>query len=352
MEERTNDGGRLWRILVVLLVSAVGVAMDAAPAMGQDGGSRDSAVPLGETGSVGDYEITVLEVVPDATDQILAENQFNEAPAEGNQFFLVRLGVTYTGDASGTPAIDLNFNAVGASNVGYTTFQDSCGVLPDDAMATGELFAGGHIEFNVCWQVTASDAGSLVMYVEDFVNFDAEDTWFSLGLGTVAATPTDDLKAQLGESDVVTESSRNEPIPFGGTGQVGSFQITVDAVEPLADELVEAENEFNEPPAAGNQVFMITVTVTNVGSEATAPWLDLNFQAVGDAGVGYTEFDNSCGVIPSGGMNVGDVFPGGTVTFNVCWQIASDDADSLVMYVDPLFSFDDSERAWFSLRES
>ncbi len=114
--------------------------------------------------------------------------------------------------------------------------------------------------------------------------------------------------------------------------------------------MIAAENQFNEPPTTGNQFFMATVTVTNVGSIAATPWIDLNFQAVGESAVGYTEFDNSCGVIPNDSSSTGDVFPDGTVTFNVCWQIDAADAGSLVMYVEPLFSFDDNNRIWFSLQ--
>src|SRR3712207_7673073 len=48
-------------------------------------------VPLGEEAEVGGgWTLRVVDVVPDATDQVLAANPFNEPPAEGRQFFLVR----------------------------------------------------------------------------------------------------------------------------------------------------------------------------------------------------------------------------------------------------------------------
>jgi hypothetical protein len=343
--------GRSWRVFVVMLGAIAAVASSTAPTLAQAPSARDDPVALGESGTVAGYEIVVADVVPDATDIVLAENQFNEPPAEDHQFFMVRLGVTYTGDGSGSPWFDLTFNAVGAAKVAYATFLHTCGVIPDDASEIPELFASGEAEFNICWEIREDDAGSLAMYVEDFTDFEVELTWFSLGMDGAAATPVSDLKPKLESDDVVTGSSRTEPIPFGETGAVGDLHVTVDAVEPLADELIAAANEFNEPPETGNQFFMAAVTVTNAGLEVASPWMDLNFQAVGDASVGYTEFDNSCGVVPDGGTSIADVFPGGTVTFNVCWQIASDDAGSLVMYIDPLFSFDDSERAWFALDE-
>ena len=52
---------------------------------------------------------------------------------------------------------------------------------------------------------------------------------------------------------------------------------------------------------------------------------------------------------PDDASDVGELFDGGSVEYNVCWQIDSEDADSLEMYVEPLFSFDDDDRIWFSL---
>ena len=43
-----------------------------------------------------------------------------------------------------------------------------------------------------------------------------------------------------------------------------------------------------------------------------------------------------------------ELFEGGSAEFNVCWAINSEDEDSLVMYVEPLFDFD-ADPVWFSL---
>ena len=40
---------------------------------------------------------------------------------------------TYVGDDSGTFWIDLNVKPLGASNVGYKSFDAYCGVIPNDA---------------------------------------------------------------------------------------------------------------------------------------------------------------------------------------------------------------------------
>ncbi len=341
----------IWLALGCGLLAGM-TAMPVALALQEgDGASRENQISIGEVGNVGEYELTVLEVTPDATDPVLAQNQFNDPPADGNQFFIARVAVTYIGAENGTPWLDLNFGAVGDSNVGYAIFNNSCGVIPDDFIGTNDLFEGGSAEFNICWQIATGDAASLTMYVDEVIDFDGDPVWFSLGgdSSMSSSTPFDGLKTVGEDAEVVAASSRDNPIPVGSTGRVGDFEITVTEIVPFADEFILTENEFNEQPAAGNQFFMANLTITNVGTEVTLPWLDLSFQAVGDSSTGYNEFDNTCGVIPDSSLNSGDVFPGGTVSFNVCWQIKSADADSLVMYVDPLISFDESDRSWFSL---
>ena len=144
------------------------------------GETRDSPLGVGDTGLVGDYEITVLSVTPNADDLVAAENEFNDPPAAGEQFFIARLSVTYTGSETGNPAFDLNYQSVGDSSASYTTFDNSCGLVPDDEYTLTELFEGGSAEFNVCWAIDRDDADSLEMYVEPLFDFNSDRVWFSL----------------------------------------------------------------------------------------------------------------------------------------------------------------------------
>ena len=145
------------------------------------GETRDSPLGVGRTGIVGNYEVTVLSVTPDATDLVEQENEFNDPPGPGEQFFIARVSVTYTGSDTGNPSSDLNFQSVGDSSASYDQFANYCGVIPDAPFLTvTELFEGGSVEFNVCWAIDSEDEDSLVMYVEDFLDFDGEPTWFSL----------------------------------------------------------------------------------------------------------------------------------------------------------------------------
>jgi hypothetical protein len=124
---------------------------------------------LGTTADIaGGWRFTVLSVTPDATAAVLAENIFNSPPAAGKQFFIARVTATYLGGGSSRFDGSFRLRAVGPSAVSYSTFVDSCGVIPDD-LPDPEVFTGGTVAGNVCWSVLSSDAGGLVLYDDPFL---------------------------------------------------------------------------------------------------------------------------------------------------------------------------------------
>lgn len=150
------------------------------PAEGGDTGSRGSPVPVGEVARVGDWDVRVVSATPNATDQVLAENEFNDPPAEGRQFFVVALEATYVGEESGQFWADVSAKALDDGNVTYSAFEDSCGSIPNSIDNTGEAFTGGMVAGNLCWSVDSARADSLVMFLEPTFSFESERTWFAL----------------------------------------------------------------------------------------------------------------------------------------------------------------------------
>ena len=136
---------------------------EPTPPEGEPGTSRTNPVPLGQAGRVADWDVSVAAVDDDATDEVLAENPFNEPPAAGSQFVIVRVRGTYAGGDSDHLWLH-SFNAVGDAAV---TYQDrGCGVIPDPLDDAGEAFPGGTVEGNVCFEVPSTQVASLVMFVE------------------------------------------------------------------------------------------------------------------------------------------------------------------------------------------
>lgn len=143
--------------------------------------------------------------------------------------------------------------------------------------------------------------------------------------------------------------TRTNPVPMGSAHDVGDWTITVTSVDPHADEAVAAQNQFNKPPAAGFQFYMATVSATYHGQKESGQILTVAFKAVGQSGVAYTTYSPSCGVVPDA-LPFTDVFQGGTITGNVCWSVKQSDADSLVMFAQPLAAIN-LDRVFFALRQ-
>ena len=122
------------------------------------------------------------------------------------------------------------------------------------------------------------------------------------------------------------------------------------AVIPNATRMVLDENPRNDQPEEGNQFFIVRVRAKYLGPDSARFSGGLRLRALGDSAVVYTTFGASCGVIPDE-MESLELFTSGTVEGNECWQIASTDADSLMMLLEPRYGAFGGERAWFTLRE-
>ena len=290
----------------------------------------------------------MLSLVPDAAEVVLAENPFNDPPAEGRQFFMVELAATYRGDESESVLWGLSMSVVGESLVAYGGFEDSCGVIPGDIDNSAEVFPGGTVIGNVCWQVGDGDADSLVLIVEEALSFDADRVFMALPPPGGRFEPPAPSESQLSVPGDGSLGSRANPVPAGVTARVGDWEVTVLSLVPDAAEVVLAENPFNDPPAEGRQFFMVELAATYRGDESESVLWGLSMSVVGESLVAYGGFEDSCGVIPGDIDNSAEVFPGGTVIGNVCWQVGDGDADSLVLIVEEALSFD-ADRVFMAL---
>jgi hypothetical protein len=144
-------------------------------------GTRGDPVPVGTSGTVGDWEVTFAPTNTDATQEIMAANQFNDPPGEGRVFIMAEVTVTYTGNDSGTPWLDLAFDFVdSAGNTSGTGEEDYCGVIPNDLFDVGEMFPDASGSGNVCAVVASDQVDGGVWIVEDFFTFDGSRVFFGL----------------------------------------------------------------------------------------------------------------------------------------------------------------------------
>jgi hypothetical protein len=118
-------------------------------------GSRENPFPIGNPVESKEWQIT-LGAPREAGAAIAAENQFNDPPKPGMEFWIVPVTATYTGDKTGNLAIGIRVKFVGSDNV---TYDDSCGVIPDPLSDVGDLYKGGTAKGNVCVAVPAGANG-------------------------------------------------------------------------------------------------------------------------------------------------------------------------------------------------
>lgn len=152
----------------------------------------------------------------------------------------------------------------------------------------------------------------------------------------------DDGIPEIGRGDVVTSAEIDPTAPLGSYANpypVGADQATVDgwlirvdSVIPDGTQAVLDENSFNEPPEAGRQYVIATITATYVGSGAER--FDGNFRLrlrSLDNAI-YTAFGDRCGVTPNEWDEDIVVPSGQSVTGNLCWSVPSDELAYVRMF--------------------
>ncbi|WP_425310430.1 DUF4352 domain-containing protein [Ammonicoccus fulvus] len=130
----------------------------AEPDASGEQGTRTNPYPLGTAISSKDWTVTVNSFEADATKKVLAENEFNKQPADGNTYAMANVTVTYIGETSGTP-FEINVSYVTASGNTVNTYDAT--VLGPDELPSNELYNGASATGNIFLQIPKDDAGAL-----------------------------------------------------------------------------------------------------------------------------------------------------------------------------------------------
>lgn len=142
---------------------------DSAPAGSNQSPEAVEQKKLGESAKVGDeYEVTINTVELNATEKVLAANQFNDKPV--GQFILVSLSVKYVGADEGTPWIDLTETFVGTDARQYDA-SDCKAVVPETAMDVPTLEKGGVASYQVCMDVPPAALEGGKLFIEESMSF-------------------------------------------------------------------------------------------------------------------------------------------------------------------------------------
>ena len=127
--------------------------------------SRDEPVALGDEAEVGGWSIRVLAYESDATDLVLAEEPNNPDPGQGRQYVLITIEAINLGDSAAAFYFSSSWALGDEDGIIYEEFEDGCAFAPDGFTGRGDTPAGETIEGNLCFNVEAGDAESLLLYI-------------------------------------------------------------------------------------------------------------------------------------------------------------------------------------------
>jgi hypothetical protein len=295
-----------------------------AGAPGGERGTQAAPVAAGGIADVGaGWRLQVLAYVPDASGAIAAENEFNDPPAAGTTFSMVKVALGYYGLEDPVSAFTPTINALGAEKVQLET---DCGVIPQELPIFSDVFAGGVVVGNLCFVTTPADAAGLLLYANaDF--FDSDDVFLSAASSS-GGEPAPMPLLSGPQAGAQATAGRTAPTPIGTSAEVGEgWSLTV--VGPARDitDAVMTENSFNEPPPAGFRFVGVDVTYAFNGDGSDIA-LTASTKAVALTNV---ELSSECGVIPGAVDLFSDVFAGGNVTGTICFVVPEGGFD-MVLY--------------------
>lgn len=142
--------------------------------------SRTSPVAVGTAVEVGDWTVTLDATNTDATAAIKTGNEFNDDPAAGRQFVMVKAALAYNGDEPQQPSFDLQFTFVGGAgnSFGSGGLDDYCGSIPESLTEVGEMFPDAKATGNECVSVPSDQLAGGVWSVE--AGFGNDPVFFAL----------------------------------------------------------------------------------------------------------------------------------------------------------------------------
>lgn len=130
-----------------------------------EGGTRENPYPIGSVIESDDWRVVINSVTLAATDAIMADNQFNEAPAEGSEYILVNYSATYIGDdPDGQMSAFVSVEYVTADGTTVNAL-DSFVLAPDPIDSTSTLYTDATATGNTAMAVPTASAGQGVLAV-------------------------------------------------------------------------------------------------------------------------------------------------------------------------------------------
>jgi hypothetical protein len=154
----------------------------------------------------------------------------------------------------------------------------------------------------------------------------------------------------------VPPGDRLNAYPLGTAVRLdGAWRLTVNSAVLDADDQVEAVadqhgHRLNPPPPAGTQYTLVNVSLTYIGSGSSNVSSYVEYW-LGAEGAGSKQYRLSCTPPPLDLATVLDsTYSAQTVTGNLCFDIASNDASTLLLFGTATTPADSFKTVYFALR--
>jgi hypothetical protein len=289
-------------------------------------GTRDNPVPAGQIADIGaDWRLQVLDVIPDASAQMAAVDEFFQPPPAGSTYMLVKVALGYFGAEDPKVGFEPDFAVLGSSSIALDDF--CLTTVPDEVDFFNYMFSGGVVVGNACFVAPIAEAGTFQLFGKG--DFLADDGVY-LELAT-PSSPVQPMAALVGpQPGAASTDARLHAAPVGTPTAVGTdWQLTVTGAARDITAEVLAENEFNEPPPAGFHYVGVELTFLYNGGGSASP------SAVAIASVGATnvQHDNGyCGLVPGEIDLYTELFAGGSASGTMC-LVLPDDGNAFALFV-------------------
>ena len=157
-------------------------------------GAKTNPIPMQTGWPIGDgWTLKVVAATPDADGQVIDNGSGLPAvPSSGTQFFMFEIDLTYaTAGSAMLEPMAQNWFTEGRHNVKYFYFGGSqCGTpgevtlpapdLQPMILANDSVTSGQSVEGNICFEVAANDASTLLLHPARTGHDGAFDFWFAL----------------------------------------------------------------------------------------------------------------------------------------------------------------------------
>ncbi len=277
---------------------------------------------------------TTIGAPVDLTDAVLAENPFNDPPAEGFVFagFPVEMTLADAGKEPLSVGFNISFEIIGGASAG--AHDGRCGVQPEPVFSEfAEVFVGGTLSGVVCVPVPADDLEHPDTQVALKFSSDSR-AYFGLEGGSATLAPVNVVPFE--EQDQTSGGRANPHAPSEPVALVWDVLGDADGskwdttVGPWTDmtAAVKAANSFNDDPADGFIFvgFPVEMMLLEATKEPLSVFPNVSFEVVG--GASNAAHSGNCGVTPDGALDeLAEVFVGGTISGTVCVPIAIEDLD-------------------------